>query len=214
MALALQGHENDRRCRREPFVPTGERIVLRGFDDARSHDPPNDLRLGGNQLFAQRLGVGVNVGPAPERRAFDAKFSQTIARPDFSFSSDSQTKRIRIVGVSQFFVETFAGLFTKLRQTHRVLCFFARAFRHLGTVGDFLLNRKVNALQFLFARKITNHGIVFPNRAGSIAGDEACRDVNQTWPLHSFGEGNHVLRSNHVRAQSTFQGWIESYVAG
>ena len=33
LALAFQRHENDRRRRRESFVPPGERIAVRRFDD-------------------------------------------------------------------------------------------------------------------------------------------------------------------------------------
>ncbi len=64
------------------------------------------------------------------------------------------------------------------------------------------------------AREIAEHIIIFPDGARSIAGDETRRDVNQTGPLHAFGERDHVLRADNIRAQGALQGWIESYVTG
>ncbi len=37
--------------------------------------------------------------------------------------------------------------------------------------------------------------------------------MNQTGSLHAFGERDHVLRADHIRAQRALQRWIESYVA-
>src|SRR5205807_10393879 len=112
------------------------------------------------------------------------------------------------------FIQTAPSLFTKLRQAHRVLGFFARAFGHLGAISDLLPDGKLDALQFAFARKIANYLVVFPDGARPIAGNKARRDVNQARPLHTLGERDHVLRANHVRAQSTLQSWIEGDVAG
>ncbi len=38
--------------------------------------------------------------------------------------------------------------------------------------------------------------------------------MNQTGPLHALGKRNHVLCAHDVRAQTAFQGWVESNVAG
>src|SRR5260370_17778459 len=38
--------------------------------------------------------------------------------------------------------------------------------------------------------------------------------MNQARALHAFGERNHVLRADNIRAQSAFQSRIESDVAG
>ena len=38
--------------------------------------------------------------------------------------------------------------------------------------------------------------------------------MDQAGPLHAFGEGDHVLRADHIRAQRALQGRIERYVTG
>ena len=74
LSLSLQSHEDDRRGRGKAFVPSGERIALRRFDDRGTNDAADDFGFGGDQLLAQRFGVGVDIGPTPELRALDPEF--------------------------------------------------------------------------------------------------------------------------------------------
>ena len=169
LALALQGHEDDRRCGGEALIPTRERIIFSGFHNARSHDAAHDPGFGGHQLFAEHLGVGVDVRPAPKLRPFNAEFSQTVPGPYLSFASHRQPQRIRIVGVAQFFIQSFARQLAKLGDAHCVFGFFARAFGHFCAIRDLLLHREFDAFQFVLSRKVTDDVVVLPNRSGSIA---------------------------------------------
>ena len=76
----------------EAFVPSGEGIGKRRLDNAGPNDAANDSGLGGDELFAERLRVGVDVGPAPPGRTLDAEISQARARPDLSFARDGQAR--------------------------------------------------------------------------------------------------------------------------
>ena len=135
--MAFQGHENDWRRGGEAFVPAGEGITPGRFHDARTHDAAHNSSFGRDQLFAECFGVSVNVGPVPEFGALNAKFSESIARPDFSLARDGQAECIRIVSIAHLFIETLARLFAKVRRHHCVFRFFARAFGHFGAVANF-----------------------------------------------------------------------------
>ena len=172
LALALQSHEDDWRRSGEALIPTRERIVFRGFYNARPHDAAHDPGFRGYQLFAERLGISVDVRPSPELRAFDAEFSQSIAGPDFSFASHGQTQRVRVVRVTQFFIQSLARLLAKLSDAHCVFSFFARALGHFCAVGDLLLHREFDASKFILSRKVTDNVVVLPNRSRSIARDK------------------------------------------
>src|SRR5689334_3256553 len=63
-------------------------------------------------------------------------------------------------------------------------------------------------------REVTDHRIVLPNGAGAIARDETSRDMNKRRTFHAARESDDVLRADDVRAQTAFEGGIESYVAG
>ena len=51
-----------------------------------------------------------------------------------------KAKRVRIVSVAHFLVETLARLFAEVRHPHGVFRLFARALRHLRAICDFLLD--------------------------------------------------------------------------
>ena len=140
LPLTLQSHEDNRRGRREAFVPTGEGIIFSGLDDAWPHNASDHFRFAGDELFAERFGVGIDVRPAPKFRPVDAKFGETIAGPNLSFASDRQTERVGIVGVAHFFVQALAREFAKARDHHRVFCLLARAFRHFRAIPNLLLD--------------------------------------------------------------------------
>ena len=65
----------------------------------------------------------------------------------------------------------------------------------------------------MLAREIANHMVIFPNRTRAVARHKAGGDMHQRRPLHSLGEGDHVLRADYVRAQRRLQSGIESDVA-
>ena len=116
-------------------------------------------------MLAESLRIGVDIGPAPPRRPLDAEIREPRARPDFPFARDGEAQGIGIVGVATFFVQAFPRQFAKARQHHRVAGLIADALGELGAVFDFLLDRKLIALQFMLARKIAEHRIALPNRA-------------------------------------------------
>ena len=104
LALAFERHENDRRGGSKAFIPTRERIIFCGFYNARPHNAAHDSGFRGHQLFTERLGVSVDVRPAPKLRPLDAEFSQTVPRPYLSFARYRQPQRVRVVCVAQFFI--------------------------------------------------------------------------------------------------------------
>ena len=72
----------------------------------------------------------------------------------------------------------------------------------------------MDATQFTAARKVIDYLVVLPDGTGPVAGHKARRDVNQRRSFHSLREGDHILCSDDVRAQSTLEGGIESNVSG
>ena len=64
------------------------------------------------------------------------------------------------------------------------------------------------------AREVAEHRIAFPNSAGTIARDEASRDMDQRRAFHPARKSDDVLRADDVRAQAALECGIESYVAG
>ena len=66
----------------ETTDPAGERLGQRRFDDAGSHDADRHVALGlGERLLAERLGVGVGVGPTDAGGASAAGFHQLRLHP-------------------------------------------------------------------------------------------------------------------------------------
>src|SRR5437868_7127341 len=113
LSLTLESHEDNRRSRRKPFIPSGEGIVFCGLDDAGPHDAPNHFGFGGDELFSQSLRISIDVWPTPEFGTLNAQLGQSIANPNFSLARNCQTKRIGIVGITHLFIEPFARLLAK-----------------------------------------------------------------------------------------------------
>src|ERR1044072_5171517 len=145
LRLTFENQKNDWRRRGEAFIPSGERVGQRRLDNTWTNDATNDTCLGGDELFAKRLRVGVNIRPTPPGGTLHAESGEARAGPNFSFSSYCQTESVRIVGVAVLLVQPFAREVAKARQHHRVARFLTYPLRQFRAVLDLLFSVEFHA---------------------------------------------------------------------
>ena len=201
LRLPFERDEDERRGRREAFVPTGEGITDRRLDDAGAHDGAHDALLSRDQLLAQTLRVRVDVGPAPPLRALDAQFRQAVARPNFALARNGEAHRIEVIGIAPFFDQTLAPRLAEARRLQSIARLILHALGQLGAISDLLLAVELYVRQLFTPREVAQDGIALPHGAGAIARDETRRDVHERRPLHALRKRDDVLRADDVRSE-------------
>ena len=196
LRVALEREVDQRRGGGEALVPAGERVAHRALDDGRAHDGADDVRLGGDQLVAEALGVRVGVGPAPVARALDAELGQLARASTSCARARPRASARRRRGRGPLRRDACARCSRKRATCMRVVGLVAHA------LGDASRSRRSPARRenstpgsSSLAREVADDGLVLPDRAGAVAGDEAGRDVDQRRALHPLGERDDVLRA-------------------
>ena len=145
--LPLERQIDQRRRGGEPFVPAPKRIGDRALDDGRPDDGAHDAGLARHQLVAHALGVGVDVGPAPGRRALDPLLGHLGADPLLARARHRQLQRRLVVGIAVLLAQPLARLLAQPRQHLRVVGQLADARRARRAVGDLLLDGELRPRQ-------------------------------------------------------------------
>src|SRR5262249_48887034 len=149
--------------------------------DARPDQRPADLVLRREHLVAERLGVRVDVGPAPVLRALHAELGEALGDPELALARDGETEVLVVVGVAALVAQTPGGALAEHRDVRAVVGERLHLRDGALAVDDLALDVEPTVVSGLAAARVVAGRVVFPDLplvGGAIAGDEAGRYVN------------------------------------
>ncbi len=144
--LPAHRHPNQRGGGGEPLVPSGKRKLESALDDGGTDDRPHHALFGGDELLAEALGVGVDVGPAPILRFREAEVGQARADPVLALSGDGEAEGLLVVGIAALLQKSLPRELAKPVGERFVLRFVAHARGEPLAVVDFLFDAELGDL--------------------------------------------------------------------
>ncbi len=220
-AMPLQRQERKRRAGGESLVPAREREAERALDDGRPDDGPADVAAR-DDLLAERLRIGVGVGPAPVAGALHPDLDEPLGDPELPLPTRGESQRLRVCRVAPLLAQALRRPLAELGNEGPILSRFALLRDAPLAVGNLLLGIEAGRVEraalgtgddVFSPREVAADGLVLEDHPVAVAGDEARGHVQQR-RSEAPTEAHGVARASRVHLDGKLEGRGEVHEPG